>query len=69
MVFHLLNQEIPLVAYLLSEGWDEFEASVICSADALGFDMLLIDSLIKAMGREHENSTIFTLPNIALKLI
>lgn len=65
----ILNPEDSLVSYLLDEGWDEYEASVICSADALGFDMLHIDSLIKAMGREHENFTVFTLPNIALKLI
>lgn len=59
----------PVYAYFEAEGWDEYEALLISSADSLGFDMIHIDSLIKAMGREHEVSTVFHILNIASDLL
>ena len=58
----------PIYAYFIEE-WDELETLHICTADALGFDMIYIDSLIKAMGRRHEVDTIFNIRNIASQLL
>ena len=58
----------PVYAYFIDE-WDEAETHHICCADALGYDMIYIDSLIKAMGRRHEIDTIFNIRNIASVLL
>lgn len=59
----------PVLSYFFAEGWDESEVACIASADDLGYDMIALDKMIKAMGREHEMYTVFNIRNIACNLI
>lgn len=59
----------PVLSYFFAEGWDENEVAFIVSADNLGYDMIALDKMIKAMGREHEMYTVFNIRNIAYNLI